>query len=247
MKATFGRFVCGLLGGGLIATALHTPRAMALPEGELLDKFADVPVFVLIDRSGGYVTPVSDPPNDGLGNVALLRVFFSEADVISFVEQVREENPRFNQGGSVGIIDLATVHRLAREEREVPLRLIFIPQKDDFAAARALDSEFGGNVSSSLVPLFALQDSSGGYLPLSVTTSEAEETIFSLFFSKDDADNVLAAVQQSNPALTDVAVGVVSLADISERFLESDNESFQMIQFLPDSEVVNHIQGLDLE
>ena len=247
MKATFGRFVCGLLGGGLMATALHTSQAIALPEGELLDKFSEVPVFVLVDRSGGYVTPISDPPNDGLGNVALLRVFFSEADVISFVEQVREENPRYNQGGSVGIIDLATVHRLARQEREVPLRLIFIPQKDDLEAARALNSEFGGNVSSSLVPLFALQDSSGRYLPLSVTSAEDEETIFSMFFSKQDADNVLAAVQQSNPALADVTVGVVSLAEISENFLESDDESFQMIQFLPDSEVVNHIQGLNLE
>lgn len=247
MKATFGRFVCGLLGGGLMAATMYTPQAMALPEGELLDKFADVPVFVLVDRSGGYVTPISDPPNDGLGNVALLRVFFSEADVISFVEQVREENPRYNQGGSVGVIDLATVHRLAREEREVPLRLVFIPQKDDLEAARALDSEFGGNISSSLVPLFSLQDSAGGYLPLSVTRADEEETIFSMFFSKEDADNVLAAVRQSNPSLTDVTVGVVSLADISESFLESDDESFQMIQFLPDSEVVNHIQGLDLE
>lgn len=253
MKAMFGRFVCGLLGGGLMAATLHTLPAVALSEEELLDKFAQVPVFVLVDSDGGYITPISDPPNDGLGNVALLQVFFSETDVISFVEQIRTENPRFNQGGSVGVVDLATVHRLAREEREVPLKLIFIPQEDDLQAAMALDSEFGGEISSSLVPLFALRDASGNYLPLSVTSDSAEsgeeetETIFSMFFSKQDADNVLNVVQQSNPDLSQVNVGVVSLADVSSDFLNTDNDAFRMIQFLPDSDVINHIQGLNLE
>ncbi len=253
MKGMFGRLVCGLLGGGLMGVALHASPAVALSEEDLLDKFAKVPVFVLVDSSGGYITPISDPPNDGLGNVALLQVFFSEADVVSFVEDIRTDNPRFNQGGSVGVVDLATVHRLAREDREIPLKLIFIPQEDDFEAAVALDSEFGGAVSSSLVPLFALQDASGNYLPLSVSrdseSSEAEEaeTIFSMFFSKQDADNVLNTLQQSNPDLSQVSVGVVSLADVSSDFLSTDNDAFQMIRFLPDSEVINHIQGLDLE
>ena len=246
----FGRFVCGLLGGGLMAAALHTPQAMALPEDELLNKFAEVPVFVLVDSEGDYITPVSDPPNDGLGNVALLQVFFSEADVVSFVEQIREENPRFNRGGSVGLVDLATVHRLAREEREIPLKLIFIPQADDLQAAIELDSEFGGETSSSLVPLFAFQDASGSYLPLSVTSNESEEkeTIFSMFFSKEDAESVFSAAQQANPDLSSQAsIGVVSLAEISSDFLNTDDESFQLIRFLPDSEVINHIQDLELE
>ncbi|MEM7065658.1 MAG: Tic22 family protein [Cyanobacteria bacterium P01_B01_bin.77] len=247
MKARVGRLLCGLLGSGVMAATLHTPHAVALSEDELLNKFSEVPVFVMVDSSGGYVTPVSDLPNDGLGNVALLRVFFNEDDVVSFVRQVREENPRFHQGGSVGVIDLATVHRLAATERDVPLKLIFIPQQDDLQAALDLDSEFGGSSSSSLVPLFTLQDASGGYLPLSVTGETEEETLVSLFLSKEDAENVLTAVQQSNPALSDVSVGVVSLADISSEFLQTDNESFGLIRFLPDSDVINHIQNLDLE
>lgn len=247
MKAIFGRLLCGLLGSGVIAATLHTPQAVALSEDELLDKFSEVPVFVMVDSSGGYVTPVSDLPNDGLGNVALLRVFFNEDDVISFVRQVREENPRFHQGGSVGVIDLATVHRLAATERDIPLKLVFIPQQDDLQAALDLDSEFGGSSSSSLVPLFTLQDASGGYVPLSVTNETEEETLVSLFLSREDAENVLTAVQQSNPALSDVSIGVVSLADISSEFLQTDNESFELIRFLPDSDVINHIQDLNLE
>ncbi|MEM8612834.1 MAG: Tic22 family protein [Cyanobacteria bacterium P01_H01_bin.105] len=246
MKALFGRLLCGLLGSGVIAATLHTPQAVALSEDELLAKFAEVPVFVVADNTGGYVTSVVDLPNDGMGNVSLLRVFFSEDDVLSFVEQVRQEEPQFNRGGSVGVIDLASVHLLAQEEREVPLRLIFIPQADDLEAARGLDSEFGGNTSSSLVPLFALQDASGNYLPLSVG-GESEESIFSMFFSKQDADSVLTSIQQSNPDLGQVNIGVVSLAALSENVLGNDDEAFERIRFLPDSEVVNHIQGLDLE
>lgn len=246
MKAMFGRFLCGLLGGGVIAATFHTPQAAALSEDELLTKFAEVPVFVVADSSGGYVTSVVDLPNDGMGNVSLLRVFFTEAGVLSFVEQVREEEPRFNQGGSVGVIDLASVHRLAQEEREVPLKLIFIPEAEELEAARALDSDFGGTTSSSLVPLFALQDAAGNYLPLSIG-DDSEESIFSMFFSKQDADSVLSSIQASNPDMSQVNVGVVSLADLSGNILGSDNEAFERIRFLPDSDVINHIQSLDLQ
>lgn len=249
MKARLGRLLCGLLGSGVMAATLHTPQAVALSEDELLDKFSEVPVFVMVDSSGSYVTPVSDLPNDGLGNVALLRVFFNEDDVISFVRQIREENPRFHQGGSVGVIDLATVHRLAQEDRETPLKLLFIPQADDLQAARALDSDFGGATSSSLVPLFALQDASGNYVSLSVD-AEAEgdtQNIFSMFFSKEDADDVLAAIQTSNPNLDQVRIGVISLADLSGDLLQRDDDAFDRVQFLPDSDVINHIQDLNLE
>ncbi len=249
MKAMFGRLLCGLLGGGLMAATLHTPQATALSEDQLLEKFAEVPVFVVADDNGGYVTSVVDLPNDGVGNVALLRVFFNEADVLSFVEQVRQEDPQFNRGGSAGVIDLASVHRLAKEDREIPLKLIFIPAAADLEAARALDSNFGGNTSSSLVPLFALQDAAGNYVSLSANSesSESQESIFSMFFSKQDADSVLSSIQASNPDIGQVNVGVVSLADLSSNVLGSDNEAFERIRFLPDSDVINHIQGLDLE
>ncbi len=246
MKALFGRLLCGLLSGGLIAATLHTSQAVALSEDEFLDKLSVVPVFVVADNSGDYVTSVVDLPNDGIGNVALLRVFFNETDVVNFVEQVRQENPSFNRGGSVGVIDLATVHRLAQEEREIPLRLLFIPQADELEAARALDSNFGGSTASSLVPLFALQDANGNYLPLSIG-DDSEETIFSLFLSKQDADSVLSSLQQSNPDLAQVDIGVVSLSVLSNSVLADNNEAFQRIRFLPDSDVINHIQSLDLE
>ena len=246
MKAIFGRLLCGLLGGGLMAATLHTPQAVALSEEELLAKFAEVPVFVVADSTGGYVTSVVDLPNDGIGNVALLRVFFNEADVLTFVEQIRQEEPQFNRGGSVGVIDLATVHRLAKEDREVPLKLVFIPAADDLEAARELDSNFGGTTSSSLVPLFALQDAAGNYVSLAVNDG-SDESIFSMFFSKQDADSVLSAIQQSDPESAQVNIGVVSLADLSGNVLNSDDEAFERIRFLPDSDVVNHIQGLNLE
>ena len=248
MKARFSRLLFGLVGGGLMAVTANISQAVALSETELLEKYAEVPVFVVADASGGYVTPVVDLPNDGIGNVALLRVFFGEEDARSFVEQVRQDEPRFYQGGSIGVIDLASVHRIAQEERETPLRLIFVPQADELEAARTLDSAFGegGSTSSALVPLFAIQDASGNFLSLSFG-GEASEPIFSMFFSKKDADGVLSALRESNPELADVSVGVVSLADFSGDILTSDEEELQRVRFLPDSDVINHIQSLDLQ
>ncbi len=248
MKARFSRLLCGFLGGGLMAATANVPQTMALSEAELLDKYAEVPVFVVADANGGYVTPVVDLPNDGIGNVALLRVFFGEEDARLFVEQIREDEPRFNQGGSIGVIDLASVHRIAQEEREIPLRLIFVPQSDELEAARTLDSSFGdgGSTSSALVPLFAIQDASGNYISLSFG-NENEGPIFSMFFSKKDADDVLSALRESSPDLPDVRVGVVSLADFSGDILARDDAALQRVRFLPDSDVINHIQSLDLQ
>ena len=101
MKARFSRLLCGLVGGGLMAATANIPQAVALSETELLEKYAEVPVFFVADASGGYVTPVVALPTDGMGNVALLRVFFGDAVARSFVEQVRQEEPRFHQGGSI--------------------------------------------------------------------------------------------------------------------------------------------------
>lgn len=245
MKALFG-----LLGSGLIAATLHTPQALALSEDELLDKYSEVPVFVVADADGGYVTSVIDLPNDGEGNVALLRVFFSEADVLSFVQQIRQEEPRFNQGGSVGVIDLASVHRIAKQEQELPIKLVFIPQAEALEAARSIDSDFGSGMANSLalIPLFALQDASGNYLSVSFgNEGEREDSIFSMFFSKQDADSVLEAIQESSSDLPEVNIGVVSLAELSVDLLSSDDEEFDRVRFLPDSEVINHIQSLNLE
>ena len=248
MKARFSRLLCGLFGGGLLAVVANIPQAIALSEAELLEKYSEVPVFVVADANGGYVTPVVDLPNDGIGNVALLRVFFGEDDARLFVEQIRQDEPGFNQGGSIGVIDLASVHRIAQEDRELPLRLVFVPQADELEAARLLDSSFGegGSTSSALVPLFAIQDAAGNYLSLSFG-SETSEPIFSMFLSKKDADGVLSALQESNPELSGVSVGVVSLAEFSGDILSRDDSELQRVRFLPDSEVINHIQDLNLE
>ena len=96
------------------------------------------------------------------------------------------------------------------------------------------------------MPLFAIQDAAGNFLSLSFG-GEASEPIFSMFFSKKDADGVLSALRESNPELADVSVGVVSLADFSGDILTSDDEELQRVRFLPDSDVINHIQSLDLQ
>ena len=85
MKATFMRSLCGLLGGGLMAVTLPMAEAIAISEADLLEKLTTVPVFVLADRSGGYITPQADFPNDDLGRIALLQVFFNETDARTLV------------------------------------------------------------------------------------------------------------------------------------------------------------------
>ena len=247
MQALFNRFLCGLLGGGLVTTSVLVSPAAALTEEEILEKMASVPVFVVADRSGGYVTSVADFPGDGVGNIALLRVFFEEADARTFVEQARARNPRFNQGGSVGLIDLATVHRIASEERDVPIRLLFVPQTEDLAAAREIDNSFGGRGAASIVPLFKIQDGAGNPIALPFG-DEASERPFGMFFSKDDADGTLQSIVANQPDLTSqLSIGVISLSNLRLELLNNDDDESRRVEFLPDSEVINYIQEQDFE
>ncbi|MEM6253636.1 MAG: Tic22 family protein [Cyanobacteria bacterium P01_D01_bin.156] len=239
MKTMFRHLFFGLLGSSLIASS-NPPLAMALSEDEILEKLAIVPVFILLEESGSWTRNVVDLPNDGLGYVAAMRVFFNEADLISFVETVRLENPTFHQGGTFGIIDLATIMRRGSENQEIPLSPIFVPSTEAFEAARALESNFRG------VPLFALQDAPGSYLPLS-SNGEGDETVFSMFFSKQDAEIVLDDINRENPdnpVVAQTQVGVISFADFLDNLRNSNDQKFQFVRFAPDSEVVNQIQNL---
>ena len=244
MKATsFMRSLCGLLGGGLMALTLPMAEAIAVSEADLLEKLTTVPVFVLADRDGGYITPQADFPNDDLGRIALLQVFFNESDAKTLVAELQESDPGFNRGGSIGVTDLATIHRLAQEEREVPLKIVFVPQASDLEAARTLDPNFGGENTSSLVPLFTILDGDNNLIPLAFGD---EDPAFSMFFSNSDANAVLSSVNEAQPALQ-ARIGVVSFGEFTQRMLDSEDSSFDQVRFLQAADVVNQLQELDLQ
>lgn len=242
MKAL--KVLSGLLSGCLLATALPMQNAIALSEEELLEKFGRVSVFVLSDGAGGYITTQADFPNDGLGNIDLLQVFFSEADARELGEQVRRVNADFRENGVVGVASLATIHLSAMESRETPLKVVFVPQSEDLEAAQALDPNFGAgeNNAASIVPLFGIQNAAGDFI--SLPFGESGDPVIGMFFSNSDAVDVLNAVNEANPGLQ-AQVGVISLARFSDLMLSSDDEAFERVMFLQNEEVVNSNQRLN--
>ncbi len=237
------RLLCGLISGGLMATILHSPQAKALSEEELLSKFSEVSVFVLSNGAGGYITTQADFPNDDLGRIDLLQVFFDEADARKVGEQLRQVSSEFRENGEVGVTNLATVHLSAAEAREIPLRVVFVPRSEDLEAAQALDPTFGTGATnaSSLVPLFGIQNADGDFM--SLPFGESGEPVIGMFFANSDAEAVLNAVNAQKPEWQ-AQLGVVSLGSFSSQMLSSNDETFEKVRFLQSQEVVNSNQRL---
>lgn len=233
----------GLLGGGLLAAGLPIQTAIALSEEDLLEKFARVSVFVLTDEAGDYVTTQADFPNDGLGNIDLLQVFFNEDDARELGDQVRRVNADFRENGFVSVASLATVHLSAAEPRDTPLKIVFVPQAEDLAAAQALDPNFGAgeNNAASIVPLFGIQNADGDFIGLPF--GDLEEPIIGMFFSNSDAVSVVGTVNQARPELQ-AQVGVISLGNFTRLMLNSDDAAFERVMFLQNEDVVNSNQRL---
>ncbi|MEA5463956.1 Tic22 family protein [Leptothoe sp. PORK10 BA2] len=233
----------GFCGGCLLAAGLPMQNAIAISEEDLLEKFGQVSVFVLSDGAGGYVTTRADLPNDGLGDIDLLQVFFNEDDAKKLGEQVRQANADFRENGVVGIASLATIHLSAAEQRDNPLKVVFVPQEEDLEAAQALDPAFleGANNAASIVPLFGIQNGDGDFIGLSF--GDSDEQIIGMFFSSSDAMDVLAAVNEAQPGLQ-AQLGVVSLGNFTQLMLNSDDEVFERVMFLQSEDVVNSNQSL---
>lgn len=243
MPSTFRRLLTlGLAASSILGTLLTPHRAIALSQEDVLSKLASIPVFVLSNDQGAYVTNrlVSrDDAGNTASEVALLYVFFNGEDAERFVSLENQENPNFAQGISVGWVELAALYQQAQVEREIPLRLLFVPQAEEVSAATAINGEFGSGV-----PLFAPRyTTDDSYLLIPVDNVNGGEPIVPIFFSREDLESVLNLMGEANPELrSQLEVSVVSLENLISQLEDDNNEGLNRLWLFPDSDVYNYIQ-----
>ncbi|MBT9313914.1 Tic22 family protein [Leptothoe spongobia] len=242
MKARLKGLLCGLIGAGLVSAALPMLEVKALSQSELLEKLAAVSVYVVTNRDGVFITRQGDFPADGLGNIELLNVFFSESDAQSFAEKLIEADPNLRGNGSIGLTNLSAVYDFAAQESDLPRKLSFSPQAEDLRAAVAIDPNFLAGETTPPVPLFTIEDSEGN--PIALAFGDSEETYISMFLSSRDAQGILDALNAGKPELQ-AQLSVYSLKDVSRSLVASDDAQYEKVRFFQSAEVINQNQTLE--
>jgi hypothetical protein len=238
----------GLAAGSIWGGLLLPQKAWALSTEDVLQKLASIPVFVVANNQGAYITNrLVGRAQEGeqQSEVALLYVFFSGEDAEEYVTLEQQQNPDFQQQQvSVGWVELAALYQQARVEREIPLRLLFVPESEEVTAATEINSEF-----DSGVPLFAPKyRSDGSYLLLPVDNINNGEPVVPIFFSQSDLESVLDLMAESNPELrAQIEIEVVSLEGLISQLEDDDSDSLNRIWLFPDSDVYNYIRSRQSE
>ncbi|MEO0458469.1 MAG: Tic22 family protein [Cyanobacteria bacterium P01_A01_bin.114] len=252
MRSIFHRVLTlGLIGGsvlGSIVLPLTLPqKAQALTQQEVSSKLASIPAFIVANSEGAYITSrLVGQSEDGEAEqeVALLYVFFSGQDAEEYLTLQQQENPNFAPSGVVGWVELAALYQQAKAERDVPLRLLFVPQGEEVSAAVEINGDF-----ASGVPVFLPRyRDDGSYMLLPIGNLNDGEPIVPAFFSQQDIETTLAALAEARPEVRDrIEIEVVSLESLISQMETADDDNLNLLYLLPDSDAINYIRAAEGE
>lgn len=214
---------------GLFGTVAVSP-AQALPAEEVAARLASVPVYVLGNEESLLLLSTEENAES-----ASLFVFMSQPRAEQFIAS----NPEIAGGNQILGINLAELYKQTLVEQEQPLRLTFVPEEAEANEAAALNSDYRGGV-----PLFYAQLEDGSPIPSVPEDGSEEDAVIPMFFSSDDLESNLDALGQQNPeARAAISIGVVPLESLIGQLQSQDEELYNRIRLLPDSDVVRSLSG----
>ncbi len=232
-----------LLALGLFGVSgLTALPAQALPESAVVSTLSNIPVFIVATPDGGYITNRLVREAEGgqpQQEVALLNVFFSGDDAEAFLQQAQSENQEFADTAIVGWTELSALYQQAQAQADIPLRLLFVPQIEEVAAATTVDADYAGGVPL-FIPKFSADNS---YVLLPIGSLNDGEPVVPVFFSQTDINGALEALNEQDPELrSQIEVEVVSLEGLIDQMRNTDDQNLTRLQLLPDSDAINYIR-----
>ena len=216
----------------LLGADIAINPALALPEEQVSQKLAGVPVYVLGNDEG-----LVSIQTEGGGEAAQpnLPVFMSEQDARAFLDREKANNPGLADSTEVGIISLETLYQQTLASENRTFKVAYVPEPAEVSQAVAIDETYPGGV-----PLFYAQLQDGTLLPV---TPEGGESIYPLFFSRADLETELNYLAEQNPeARATVSVGVIQLENVLLAMHTEDNDFLSRIQFRPDYAAIESIR-----
>lgn len=205
--------------------------ALALPPEQIEAKLTNVPAYVLGTEQGLLLLPTGQSAESDPG----LYVFLSEEQAQGFVAKAAEANPEFAATIEIKLTSLEKLYKESQTRTEQPLRLMYIPEESEANQAAQLNAEYKGGV-----PLFYAQFEDGSLAPV----EENGKPTFPMFFSYNDLNLILNELGQRNPeARAAISIGVLPLEFVIAEMQTREEEMFNQIRLLPDSEVIQNINN----
>ena len=210
-----------------------TPAAMALTEAEILEKLNSVLVFAVTDSNGAPLVATMEAES----TASVAGVFISRQDAITFVDNLKQQNPDLASAVQVTPVPLGQVYKMSLNASEIQFDYVPVQQQVNSARELLNQQEFSG------VPLFIAKQntSEGGYL----TIQRGEQEVIPFFFHKEDLQGMLENFKAQQPDLiSSVEIDVVSLEGLLQTFQQEDDQFLNRIVLIPPRETIQFIESL---
>lgn len=221
----------GLVGSVLASSFfMASPRALALPQEQVMQSLQTVPVFALMNSEGGILLAT---PSQGTDRTPVAGIFMDGQAAQSFLNGLKESNPQVAQGAQVVPISLAKVYELSLEKKD-EVQFIYIPVEQEVEAAKTVLQQSGQQNAQEFqgVPLFAARSSEpdGAYL----TIQQGDRQVVPMYLGRQELQAVIDRLKEVQPDLAaKMKVQVINLEGFIETLQTSTNQDLTQIQLDP--------------
>ncbi|MGF1674434.1 MAG: Tic22 family protein [Rivularia sp. (in: cyanobacteria)] len=244
-----------LVGSTLLATAIAgIAPVIALSEQQIKSKLDNIPVWLITNPQG---LPLSRPLSEQNGKQAagsVTGVYMSQQEAQAFIAELRnvkDKDPKTTQmvkSLQATPVPLGVIFEQVQKTKNEPNRLLFAfkPIDKEVKGAMELLKKNGEQVKQfRSVPVFIVRFAPDkSYVPIKLGDQKAEQEVVPLFFSMQDAQNLLKQVQ---PKFPKADIQVVDVDGILNTLQEKNDPWLDKVVFFPNPEARQYIQKLPQE
>ncbi|MDJ0507779.1 MAG: hypothetical protein QNJ64_00760 [Crocosphaera sp.] len=226
----------GLLGSTVLTSWFgQIPKALALPQEDVIQLLQGIPVFTIMTDEGSLLIRTLED------NQNVTRVFISQQDANTFLTNLKANQPDIGNKVRVQPLPLGEVYRfaLANNTETQSLKFAYIPMQSAVESAKQVLSNNGEEYQGG-VPLFILQ---GGPENNFLTIQQDDQEVIPFFFEKAHIEKLVEQIKENQPEIAStMKIKVVPLENIIGLLHTQDDEMLKQIQLIPSQETLKFIQ-----
>jgi hypothetical protein len=259
--------IVGITSASLLGPALgRQMSAQALPEQQVMQMLAPVPLFMITNPKGEPLAAALPDPKDKSKQVSIFLFFVSQQDAQKALTDFKTQNPAVGGSSKVSPISLSAAVQFAMRLQKTPgsnMGVEIVPSRAQLDAAVALLRQDGdvkdqggqlvgkdGKPAQISVPLFFIADAQTS-APLGLQSTIKENgkdkviSSFPFFFSKEDLQAILEQSRKQDPTLASkTRIKVAMLPSILNILLTNNDPNLGQFELVPSAEARTFIQSL---
>jgi Tic22-like family len=258
--------ILGMTSASLLGPALgRQMSALALPEQQVMQMLAPVPLFMITNAKGEPLAAATPDPKDKSKQVQVYWFFVSQQDAQKVVNDLKAQRPEVGNSARVSPASLSGVVQFAMRIQKTPgsnLGVEIVPSRAQLDLAIALLRQDGdikdqggqlvgkdGKPFQPSVPLFFIADAQTS-APLGLQSTIKENgkdkviSSFPFFFKKEDLQAILDQSRKQDPTLANkTRIKVAMLPSILNILLTNNDPNLGQFELVPPRESIAFIQS----